>query len=256
MTTPRYDHIGHGYARRRREDPHLKARICAALDGASTIVNVGAGSGNYEPEGVHMIPVEPSGIMAAQRPQSRPAIRAFADDLPLHDQSVDAAMTVLSLHHWHPKTQKGLAELCRVARDRVIIVTIDPVVCGAMWLMADYLHEVRDLDMEIFPSIDEVVAALDRPAQVEVVPIHRDTPDHSLMSFWAHPERVLDADARQATSGFARQPEQVVERVVSAVKADLESGRWDERYGHLRGQETYDAGLRLITARVQSADVP
>lgn len=248
---PRYDRIGHGYTRRRRADPALEARIHDALGDARTVVNVGAGAGAYEPRDRLVIPVEPSGVMAAQRPADRPAVRGTAEALPLHDASVDAAMTVLSLHHWHPAQEAGVRELCRVARDAVVIVTIDAAVSGAMWLMADYLHEVRDLDLEIFPPVDAIVSWLDRPAEVDVVPIPRDTPDHALISFWAHPERVLDPEARAVTSGFARQPSAVVDRVVRDVEADLRSGRWDARHGHLRALEAHDAGLRLVRARRQ-----
>ena len=245
----RYDRIGQGYASRRREDPALMARIQAALGDARTLVNVGAGAGSYEPPGRVVLSIEPSAVMAAQRPNDRPAIRGVAEALPLHDGSVDAAMTVLSMHHWHPHQEAGVREMCRVARRAVVIVTIDPHVCGRMWLMADYLHEVRELDLQIFPDIDTVVSWLDRPAQVDVVPVARDTPDHMLLSFWAHPERVLDPDARAATSGFARQPPDVVERVVNAVRADLDSGAWDARHGDLRAQPIYDAGLRVIQAQ-------
>lgn len=66
------------------------------------------------------------------------------------------------------------------------------------------------------------------------------------MSFWAHPERVLDAQARNATSGFARMPTAVVERVVRDVTRDLASGAWDARHGHLRKLTHYDVGLRLL----------
>jgi SAM-dependent methyltransferase len=243
-----YDTIGHGYAQQRREDPAIAAQIHAALGGAATVVNVGAGSGNYEPEDRTVLAVEPSAVMAAQRPAGRPALRGTADALPLHDRSVDAAMTVLSLHHWTPHQARGVAELCRVARDAVVIVTIDPAVSGAMWLMADYLHEVRDLDHRIFPPIEAIQGWLDRPSTVQAIPISRHTPDGSLMSLWAHPERVLDADARAATSGFARQPAAVVERVVSDLAADLGSGRWDARHGALRSMDALDAGLRLIRA--------
>ena len=212
------------------------------------MLNVGAGAGSYEPADRVVLAVEPSDVMARQRPADRPAIRASADDLPLHDQSVDAAMTVLSLHHWHPHQEVGVQELCRVARDIVIIVTIDPAVAGQMWLLAEYLHEVRERDHVIFPSPDTVMGWMDRPAQVEVLPIHRDTPDHMLLAFWAHPERVLDPEARAATSGFSRQPPSVVQRVIRAVELDLASGAWDARHGALRELDTYDAGLRLIRA--------
>jgi hypothetical protein len=117
-----------------------------------------------------------------------------------------------------------------------------------MWLMADYLHEVRDMDLAIFPPMEAILSWLNRPARVDTLPVPRDTPDHHLLSFWAHPERVLDEGARQATSGFARQPAAVVERVVRAVREDLGTGAWDARHGHLRGLDALDAGLRLIVA--------
>ena len=187
-----------------------------------------------------------SAVMAAQRPADSPAIRATAQALPLHDASVDAAMTVLSVHHWHPDQEAGIREMCRVARDRVVIVTVDPRVCGRMWLMADYFPEVRALDDVNFPLPEDIVAWLDRPAQVHVVPTPADPPDHTLMSFWAHPERVLDPAARAATSGFSRQPPEVVDRVVTAVRRDLQDGTWDARHGHLRRLEALDVGVRVI----------
>ena len=244
----RYDSIGHGYTDRRHEDPALMARIIDALGEARTVVNVGAGAGSYEPRDRTVIPIEPSAVMAEQRPLAHPAVRACADALPLHDASVDAAMTVLSLHHWNPHQAKGVAEMCRVARNSVVIVTIDAEVSGRMWLMERYLHEVRDLDLAIFPAIDTIIGWLDRPATVHEVPVPRNTSDHTLISFWAHPERVLDADARAATSGFARQSAEVVQRVVREVERDLASGVWDECYGALRQLDVFDAGLRLIEA--------
>ena len=245
-----YDGIGRGYAGRRREDPRLKAGILRALGSARSVVNVGAGAGSYEPGDRAVIAVEPSAVMVGQRRSGHAVVRGMAQALPLRDGAVDGAMTVLSLHHWVPHQERGVREMCRVARGPVVIVTIDAEVSGRMWLMADYLHEVRDLDHRIFPPPERVASWLsrDREVQLEVVPVARETPDHTLLSFWAHPERVLDRDARAATSGFARQPPEVVERVVAAVEADLASGRWDERHGHLRALDQYDAGLRLLVA--------
>jgi hypothetical protein len=214
MTTtgqpPRYDSIGHGYARTRREDPRFAAAITAALGTARTVVNVGAGAGSYEPRDRHVIAIEPSDVMAAQRPRAlAPALRARAHDLP-------------------------------------VILTCDAAVSGAMWLMADYLQEVAELDRRSFPRIEALSEWLGGTTRVEVVAIPRDTRDWMLMSFWAHPERVLDADARNATSGFARMSPAVVDRVVAAVRTDLEDGTWDARHGHLRQLDAYDAGLRLV----------
>ncbi len=245
----RYDRIGHGYARTRREDAGFREQIHAALGDARTVVNVGAGAGAYEPRDRYVVAIEPSDVMAAQRPLDlAPSIRASAGSLPLRDRSVDAAMSVLSVHHWDADRERGVRELRRVARGAVVILTYDAAVSGAMWLMADYLPEVAALDRQIFPSPAELARWLGGAVRAETVPIPRDTPDWNLGSFWAHPERVLDADARAATSGFARMSAEVVDRVVSEVSRDLASGLWDERHGHLRALDALDVGLRLVVA--------
>ncbi len=202
---PRYERIGRGYARTRREDPKLARRIHHALGDARTVVNIGAGAGSYEPRDRYVLAIEPSDVMAEQRPtELPPAIRASAGQLLLLDQSVDAAMAILTVHHWDDEQEAGVREMRRVARGSVVILTYDPDVSGQMWLMAEYLPEVAELDRRIFPSVELLASWLGGRTEVEVVPISRDTPDWTLGSFWAHPERVLDEAARNATSGFAR----------------------------------------------------
>jgi SAM-dependent methyltransferase len=246
----RYDSIGHQYARTRREDPRIAACIHRALGDARTVVNVGAGAGSYEPRGRHLVAIEPSDVMASQRPRDlAPAIRASAGSLPLRDVSVDAAMAILTLHHWDDEQERGVCELRRVARGPVVVLTYDARISARMWLMADYLPEVRELDLAIFPPPERIAEWLGGPSEIETVPISHDTEDWNLGSFWAHPERVLDEAARRATSGFARMPSSVVDRVVGAVARDLQDGTWDARYAHLRSLESYDVGLRLITAK-------
>jgi SAM-dependent methyltransferase len=246
----RYDSIVHGYRRTRREDPRIAARIHRALGDARTVVNVGAGTGSYEPRDRHLIAIEPSDVMASQRPRDiAPAIRASAGALPLRDDCVDAAMAVLTVHHWDDEQERGVRELRRVARGPIVIVTYDARVSARMWLMAEYLHEVRDLDLAIFPPPERIAEWLGGTCtEIETIPSARDTEDWNLGSFWAHPERVLDADARQATSGFARMAPSVVDRVVAAVARDLAEGTWDERHGHLRSLDAFDVGLRLVTS--------
>jgi SAM-dependent methyltransferase len=245
--TTRYDDIGHGYAGLRREEPRFFARILAALGDARTVVNVGAGAGSYEPRDRYVIAVEPSDVMAAQRPRElAPALRAAANSLPLRDGSVDAAMAILTVHHWDETQAAGVRELRRVARGPVVILTCDAEVASRMWLVADYWPEVGALDRRIFPSLAQLGQWLGGTTRVEVVPVPRDTCDWTLMSFWAHPERVLDERARNATSGFARMPAAVVARVVAAVERDLADGTWEARYGDLRRSDDYDAGLRLL----------
>jgi SAM-dependent methyltransferase len=241
--SPRYERIGVGYARTRREDPRLAERISRVLGDARTVVNVGAGAGSYEPRDRHVIAIEPSDVMSAQRPpELAPAIRASAGALPLREESVDAAMAILTVHHWDAEQERGVREMRRVARGPVVILTYDAGVSAQMWLVAEYMPEVAELDRRIFPSIEMLSGWLGGAVSVETVEI----PDWTLGSFWAHPERVLDPVARAATSGFARMDAAVVDRVVESVRRDLESGAWDRRHGHLRGCRSYDAGMRLI----------
>ena len=247
---PRYDTIGHGYARTRREDPRLRARIHAALGDARIVVNVGAGAGSYEPLDRHVIAIEPSDVMAAQRSRRHaPAIRANAAAVPLRDGAADAAMAVLTVHHWDGECERGVREMRRVSRGPVVIVTYDAEVSGAMWLMAEYLPEVAALDRAIFPPPASVASWLGGDVAIESIPVPRDCQDWMLGSFWAHPERVLDTDARNATSGFARMAQDVVDRVVAEVGRDLASGAWHARHGALLQLDEYDVGLRLVVAR-------
>jgi hypothetical protein len=160
--------------------------------------------------------------------------------------SIDAAMAILSLHHWDGEQRAGVRELRRVARGPVVIVTYDASVSSRMWLLADYMPEVAALDARIFPPLEQIVEWLGGATRIEVVPSPSDTPDWTLGSFWAHPERVLDPAARAATSGFARLPGETVDRVVAEVEADLGSGAWERRYGFLRDLDAHDVGVRLL----------
>jgi SAM-dependent methyltransferase len=243
----RYERIGHGYARTRREDPRIAEQVRAALGDARTVVNVGAGAGSYEPRDRHVIAIEPSDVMAAQRPADRaPAVRASAGMLPLRDDSVDAAMAMVTVHHWDAEQKRGVRELRRVARGPVVILTFDATVSTRMWLFADYLPEVVALERRTMPPIGELSEWLGEGTRVETVPLARDTPDWMSAAFWAHPERVFDPVARAATSGFARMDSQVVERVLHDLRRDLDTGAWDARHGDLRTLDSYDVGLRLV----------
>jgi SAM-dependent methyltransferase len=246
----RYDAIGTTYAATRREDPRIAALIHAALGDTRTVVNVGAGTGSYEPRDRQVIAVEPSEVMIAQRdPAAPPAIRSGAYPLPFEDGSVDAAMAVLTIHHWDDDQERGVREMRRVARGPVVILTIDPRRSARMWLIADYFPEIAELDQRTCPTPETLARWLSGTVDVQPVPISRDTPDWSLASFWAHPERMLDAAARRSVSGFARLPPEVVDRAVAAIERDLRDGTWEARHGHLRELSDYDAGLLLVVSR-------
>jgi SAM-dependent methyltransferase len=247
VAATRYDEIGLGYARTRRADPRLAAVIERGLGDARTVVNVGAGTGSYEPTDRYVIAIEPSDVMAAQRPAGLvPALRGRAGLLPLRDASLDAAMAVLSVHHWDEETEHGVRELRRVARGPVVIVTFDVEVCARMWLAADYLPEVTATDRRTFPSPEQLAEWLGGRTRVERWPIPRDCSDWTFASFWAHPERVLDERAAGATSGLARLDPAVRDRAMRALAGDLADGTWETRHGHLRGLDSYDAGLRVV----------
>ena len=249
-----YDAIGGGYARQRRPDPRIAARVTAALGTARTVLNVGAGAGSYEPADRAVVAAEPSAVMIAQRlPGAAPAVQARAEALPFADRAFDAVMAVLTLHHWADRAG-GLAECARVARERVVILTWDPASSG-FWLIQEYLPEFMALDRRQFPAMDTLRAALGDAlgpgARVDVtpVPIPSDCEDGFLGAFWARPAAYLDPAVRAGISSFARAdlaPE--VEAGLERLRTDLASGAWEARHGGQQAVDARDVGYRLVVA--------
>ena len=245
----RYDRIGVGYAKTRREDPTLRYLIHEALGESKTILNVGAGAGSYEPSDRIVVAVEPSREMLNQRlPEAAPAVQCSCYPLPFRDDQFDSSMAVLTVHHWDQDKEAGVRELRRVTKGRIAIVTYDTEVESTMWLVRDYLPEVGVLDSSTFPSLAELSSWLGGKVDIITVPVPRDTPDWSFGSFWAHPERILSREARAAVSALVRLPAEVVQRAVDQLQNDLESGEWDRKFGHLRSCESFDVGMRLVIA--------
>lgn len=241
-----YDDIGRTYTATRHEDPRFAAQIHAALGDAQTIVNVGAGTGNYEPRDRWVLAVEPSATMVAQRPPgAAPVIRASAEALPLADATVDAALVTLSIHHW-ADWRAGVAELVRVARRRIVIWTFDPEAFATMWLAADYFPEIVELDRPRTPPLGELADALGG-ARVEPVLVPRDCEDGVAAAFYARPEAYLDPIVRAGMSSLAVLDDPPGLR---RLAGDLDSGAWDERHGHLRELRELDAGYRLVVAEL------
>jgi Methyltransferase domain len=246
----RYDTIGRGYSAYRRADPRIAAAVHAALGDARTVVNVGAGAGSYEPTDRPVIPIEPSTAMALQRdPALPPAVLGVAESLPLPDGTADAAMAMMTMHHW-ADISRGLTELVRIARQRIVLLTIDMEVAADMWLFRDYFPEIADRDRREFPAIARLISELGAPTKAITIPVPADCTDGFGLAFWNRPEAILDPGVRAATSGFARMDRTREADAVTRLARDLETGVWDDRHGHLRALPDLDVGLRLVVTEV------
>ena len=239
-----YDAIGRTYTATRTTEPRIAARIWAALGDARTVVNVGAGTGSYEPPDRAVTAVEPSAVMIAQRPPgAAAAVQASAEALPFADASFDAAMAIITLHHWSD-WRAGCAELRRVARDRVVVFSWDPTYVGRMWIGPDYFPECMQQDVYGFPSLADQAAALG--AEVEVVPIPWDCRDGFFGAFWRRPEAYLDPAVRAGISTLAKRSEAELADGLARLRADLDSGAWARRHADLLERDTLDLGYRLL----------
>lgn len=251
-----YDRIGRGYAARRHPDARIAAAIHAALGDAESVVNVGAGTGSYEPPGRTVLAVEPSEVMIRQRPSppfAAPCVQGSAEALPLESASVDAAMAILTVHHWSD-LDRGLREMARVARRRVLLLTwVPPPHSPPFWLTADYFPEILAHDRTIFPSAADLSALMERtigPAHMMPVLIPHDCTDGFLCAYWRRPELYLSAERRSVISSFARIDAEVG---LARLRADLSSGRWAERNRELLALDALDAGYRLVCCEIGGA---
>ena len=236
------------YAHRRRGDPRIAARVHAALGASRTVLNVGAGAGSYEPLDRYVAAVEPSATMRAQRPESlAPAIDATAERLPFDDWSFDAAMAMITVHQW-TDSSRGLAELRRVGRDAVVILTFDGDALDRLWL-GEYVPELLAAERQRYPAIADISSALGGTTRVQPVPIPIDCLDGFTEAFYARPEQFLDADVRRSQSAWGFVEQATAERGLEQLKADLDSGRWDQRHGALRAQPEFIGALTLIVSR-------
>lgn len=244
MTGALYDQIGIRYATRRRPDPRIAAQIYAALGSCDRILNVGAGTGSYEPANRFVIAVEPSTEMIRQRPRgAAPVVQAAAGRLPFQDRSFDAALAILTVHHWASREQ-GLTELRRVARERVVILTWDPGHSG-FWLVQQYFPEILEMDRPAFPSLREIEAIVG-PVVSSVVPVPVDCCDGFLGAYWQRPEKYLDPQVRGAISVFSKLD---AADGLARLRQDLDSGAWLVKNRDLQALKDLDVGYRLVVAR-------
>ena len=240
----RYDLIGQGYRQQRLPDARIASAIVAALGGARTVLNVGAGAGSYEPVDRRVVAAEPSWEMIRQRPAgSAPAVRAVAESLPFDDATFDAAMALLTVHHWS-NLDAGLAELRRVSR-RQVVLTWDQAVFARFWLVTEYLPEIAEHERTL-PSLEAVRDGLD--ATVYPVRVPADCLDGFLGAYWRRPAAYLDPQVRAAMSGIALLDQHAVEHALARLRSDLDSGHWHRRHADLLAADSMDLGYRLLVA--------
>jgi SAM-dependent methyltransferase len=251
MAEARYDRLGRGYAARRATDPRIAAAIERALGDARSVVNVGAGTGSYEPADREVIAVEPSAVMIAQRPAgSAAAVQASAEALPLEDDSVDAAMAIVTDHHWSDR-RAGMREMLRVARKRVVVMNVDPAWTGRFWLIRDYLPSFLNLVPEPYrePGFwSDEMAELLGDLEIRPVPVPHDCRDGFFQAYWRRPEAYLDEAVRNSISVFHVLPAEEIGAALDRLRADLDDGTWEARNADLLELTELDVGLRLVVS--------
>ncbi len=245
-----YDRIGTTYTVTRTPDSRIARLIEGALADSVSVVNVGAGTGAYEPRDRRVVAIEPSETTVRQRPSSTaPAVIAYAESLPLCDDNVDAALAILTVHHWADPI-RGLSELRRVARDRVVVFTCDPDSGVEFWLW-EYLPTLGAVDRARLPPLSLYQEAL---GKLEVIPVAvpHDCTDGFLAAYWRRPEAYLSEVVRANISTFSLLPVAAIEPGLARLASDIDSGAWDARFAHLREQEQLDVGYRLLVANLKT----
>jgi len=242
-----YDTLGTTYGRNRQPDRRIAAQIHAALGDATDVINVGAGTGSYEP-GQTVLAVEPSQVMIAQRPPgSAPAVCAVAEHLPVRDNAADAVMALLTTHHW-TDMRAGIAELRRVARRRIVILTWDQQIFrDQFWLVREYLPQAAAFDDTRALPMDRLAGMLDGARQ-EPVPVPHDCTDGFAAAYWRRPHAYLDPRVRSGISLLAQTGEAALAPGLAALTEDLATGRWHTRHADLLPRDTIDVGYRLLVA--------
>jgi SAM-dependent methyltransferase len=241
----KYDEIGRTYTRTRATDPRIAAAIWEGLGDARTVVNVGAGTGNYEPPDRDVTAVEPSAVMIAQRsPDAAPVVQASAEALPFEDNSFDAAMAVLTIHHWSD-WRAGIDEMRRVAR-RVVVLSWDPSFARRLWISAEYFQFAGD-EESTFPSLADQAAAV-RATRVTTVPIPHDCEDGFYGAYWRYPHAYLDPAVRAGISVLASRDAEELALGLAQLEEDLSTGAWAERHADLLERDELDLGYRLLVA--------
>lgn len=242
-----YEGGGHFYSGVRRPDARIAKYIHSALGEAKTVLNVGAGAGSYEPLDRYIVALEPSEVMRRQRPKNVvPALAATAENIPFDDGVFDAAMAILTVHHWKDR-ERNLREIRRVTRGPIVIMTFDPEALTEFW-MGDYAPELVEIERKRYGTISTITNVLGKNCEVIAIPVPKDCTDGFQVAFYARPEAFLEKEVRKSQSAWGFVSNEVESRIVNAIESDLKSGKWDKKYGYLRQRSSINCQLRLIIA--------
>lgn len=238
-----YDQIGVGYSLKRQPDPRWAAIIHRALGDARTVLNVGAGTGSYEPQHRGVVALEPSRRMIAQRSNAIPVVQGVAGALPFPDASFDAALAALTVHHW-PDAAAGLAEMQRVAR-RQVVVTWEPERFEQFWLVQDYLSTEPP---EALVAGSQIANQLHNVESI-ALPVPHDCTDGVFGAYWRRPEAYLDPAVRASISGLALREPDVIQPAMARLEADIRSGAWTRKHADLLDLDEIDLGYCVLIGR-------
>lgn len=245
-----YDSTGHTYSGYRKTDPRIAELVKNALGNAKSVINVGAGAGSYEPEDRYVAAVEPSFVMRSQRRANNkvPAVNAKSDNLPFDDNSFDASMAMLTIHHWDD-LQKGIEEMKRVSKERIVIMTYDPDELKKFWNI-HYFPELIEIENARYPKLELIKNYLDSNCEIIPVPIPLDCADGFQEAYYGRPEEFLKKEVRNSQSAWKFLPEGMEDILVKRLEADLISGEWDKKFGHNRKDPFLNGALRLIVTEL------
>lgn len=241
-----YDNIGQGYASKRQADPRWAIQIHQTLEGIGNLVNIGAGAGSYEPENTDVVAVEPSQTMISQRSaHAAPVVKGVAEHLPFADQKFDAAMAILTTHHW-TDPDSGLAEMARVSSKQVVVTWDADFFVDQFWLVRDYVPQISERERGL-ATLRKVCQVLNT-TNITPLLVPSDFTDGVFAAHWARPAAYLDEKRRAAMSGLALMDKQAVEAAMERLGKDIQDGTWKKRYGPLLRLPAMDLGYRLVTA--------
>lgn len=244
----KYDDIGTHYSVTRCTDPKIAKQLYAELQGATRIINIGAGTGSYEPDNVELVAVEPSSAMISQRKMGSHRVeQAFAEKLPFENNSFSHAMTVLSMHHWENRAL-AFSEINRVATEKFVAITWDPK-SAPFWLTRDYFPEIYAMDKVIFPDLEELNEHFDN-VKISPLLIPNDCKDGFLAAFWKRPEAYLSSKVRQSISPFSKLKH--LSEGLKKLEEDLTSGVWEETNRSILDSLSLDVGYKIISAKLKN----